>query len=224
MLLELPGVLNAAQLDKIHAVVAKTAFYDGRMTAGVAAGKVKKNEELAATQQGQELINRILMSSLGHYQRFYQAALPAAMADFIIARYQPGMAYGDHIDEPIMGAGGPKLRTDLSMTVFLNSPEDYVGGELLIRTNFGDHKIKLAAGHAVLYPSSSLHQVAPVTSGQRLVALTWIQSMVREPARREILFDLVTVRDALLQSAAGSDEHQRVDRAYANLLRMWAEV
>jgi len=224
MLLELPSLLNEAQLAKIHAVVAQAAFHDGRMSAGVAAGKVKNNEELAATQQGQELINRIVMSSLGHDQRFYQAALPRAMADFIVARYQPGMTYGDHIDEPIMGAGGGRLRTDLSLTVFLNPAEDYEGGELVIRSTFGDQPIKLAAGHGVLYPSSSLHQVAPVRSGQRLVALSWIQSMVREPARREVLFDLATVRDALHQSDSGSDAHQRVDRSYANLLRMWAEV
>lgn len=224
MLLELSGVLNEAQLGKIHSIVDHAAFHDGRMTAGIAASKVKNNEELAATQQGQELINRILMSSLGHNMQFNHAVLPNKMADFIIARYQPGMTYGDHVDEAVMGAGGPRFRTDISMTVFLNPPETYEGGELVIRTTFGDHLVKLNAGDAVIYPSSSLHRVAEVTSGTRLVALTWIQSMVREPARREVLYDLVTVRDQLDKRESGSEMHQQVDRSYANVLRMWVDV
>jgi PKHD-type hydroxylase len=224
MLLELPGLLNEAQISKIFMIAKRAAFHDGRVTAGSAAAKVKQNQELAATQEGQDLINRILMSSLGHSTAFNNAALPAKMADFIIARYQPGMTYGDHIDEPVMGSGGPRFRTDISMTIFLNPPDSYEGGELVIRTTFGDKMVKLNAGDAVLYPSSSLHKVAEVTSGQRTVALTWIQSMIRDPARREVLYDLVAVRDELNSRESGSEMHQQVDRSYANLLRMWAEV
>lgn len=223
MLLKIRGVLNEAQLNKIHEVVDRTGFQDGRLTAGSAARQVKENEELAPDAQAQQLLNRILMSSFGENMTFRNAALPNRLADFIFARYHQGMHYGDHIDEPIMGAGA-KFRTDISMTTFLNPPDSYEGGELVIRTTFGETRVKLDAGDAVLYPSASLHHVAEVRSGERLVALTWIQSQVRDPARREILFDLVQSRDSLLKEQPGSELHQRVDRSYANLLRMWAEV
>jgi len=141
-----------------------------------------------------------------------------------VARYQPGMAYGDHIDEPLMGAGGPRLRSDLSMTVFLNPPGQYEGGELVIHTGFGVQAVKLAAGDAVLYPSSSLHRVAEVTAGERLVALTWIQSDVRDAARREVLHELDKARQHLLAGDPESETARQVDRSYANLLRMWADL
>ncbi|MDX1345148.1 MAG: Fe2+-dependent dioxygenase [Sedimenticolaceae bacterium] len=224
MLLQIPGLLSQPQIDKIHDLIARSAFRDGRETAGVAARLVKSNEEMTPDEQAQQLLNRILMSSLGEQQRFHYAAMPAKLADFILARYEPGMEYGDHVDEPVMGGPGPKFRTDISMTVFLTPPESYDGGELVMRTSFGDNRVKLAAGDAVMYPSSSLHHVAKVTRGQRIVALTWIQSQVRDPARREILFDLATARDRLHEQESGSELHQRVDRSYANLLRMWAEV
>lgn len=224
MLLQIPGLLNQPQIDKIHELITRSAFRDGRETAGVAARLVKSNEEMMPDEQAQQLLNRILMSSLGEQQRFHYAAMPAKLADFILARYEPGMEYGDHVDEPVMGGPGPKFRTDISMTVFLTPPESYDGGELVMRTSFGDNRVKLAAGDAVMYPSSSLHHVAKVTRGQRIVALTWIQSQVRDPARREILFDLATSRDRLHEQESGSELHQRVDRSYANLLRMWAEV
>jgi len=224
VLLQIPGLLNQPQIDKIHDLVGRSAFRDGKATAGVAARLVKRNEEMTPDEQAQQLLNRILMSSLGEQQLFHYAAMPAKLADFILARYDPEMEYGDHVDEPVMGGPGPKFRTDISMTVFLTPPESYDGGELVIRTSFGDNRVKLAAGDAVIYPSSSLHHVAKVTSGQRVVALTWIQSQVRDPARREILFDLATTRDRLHEQESGSELHQRVDRSYANLLRMWAEV
>ncbi|MEJ2307719.1 MAG: Fe2+-dependent dioxygenase [Gammaproteobacteria bacterium] len=224
MLLQIPGLLNRPQIDKIHEITGRAGFQDGKATAGVAARLVKNNEEMTTDEQAQQLLNRILMSSLGQQQRFHLAAMPAKLADFIIARYNPEMHYGDHVDEPVMGGPGPKFRTDISMTVFLTPPESYAGGELVIRTAFGENRVKLPAGDAVMYPSSSLHHVARVTRGQRIVALTWIQSQVRDPARREILFDLATTRDQLHEQESGSDLHQRVDRSYANLLRMWAEV
>ena len=224
MLLKIPGLLNQPQIDKIHEITGRSGFQDGSATAGVAARLVKHNAEMIPDEQVQQLLNRILMSSLGQQQFFHYAAMPAKLADFILARYDPGMEYGDHVDEPVMGGPGPKFRTDISMTVFLTPPESYEGGELVIKTAFGENRVKLGAGDAVIYPSSSLHHVAKVTSGQRIVALTWIQSQVRDPARREILFDLATTRDLLHEQESGSEMHQRVDRSYANLLRMWADV
>ena len=164
------------------------------------------------------------MSSLGHNERFRSAALPNQMADFILSRYTRGMYYGDHVDEPIMGMGGPKFRTDLAMTLFLSDPNSYVGGELLIQTAYGENRVKLAAGSAILYPAGSLHRVDEVTSGERLVALTWMQSFVRDAARREILFELDQVRSHLMITESQQAITKLADRSYVNLLRMWSDV
>lgn len=222
MLVVVPGLLNEAQLQKIHEIVARVGFVDGRATAGMAASRVKRNEELAPDPEAQTLVNRVLMAALGHNARFRSAALPNRMADFIIARYHPGMTYGDHVDDPIMGGG--KFRTDVSMTVFLNPPDAYDGGDLVVRTTFGEKRVKLAAGDAVVYPSASVHHVAEVTRGERLVALTWIQSFVRDAARRELLFELDQAREHYLRTDPDAETTKFVDRSYSNLLRMWGEV
>lgn len=224
MLITLKGLLNSAQIDKIREILDQAGFRDGKATAGMAAARVKKNEELDIEPKGQELLNRILMSALGHNDRFRSFALPNRLADFIFARYQPGMHYGDHVDDPIMGGQGPKFRTDVSMTVFLNEPDTYEGGELTIRTPFGEQQIKLPAGDAVVYPSASVHRVAEVIQGERLVALTWMQSFVKNAAQRELLFELDQAREHLLKTEPDADYTKNVDRSYANLLRMWAEV
>lgn len=224
MLLAIPHLLNPAQLAKVHEVLAAAEPADGRLTAGLAAARVKHNQELRPAPERMELLVRILMTSLGHNETFRLAALPHRVADPIFARYRPGMAYGEHVDDPIMGSGGPRLRTDLSLTLFLNPPETYDGGELAIRTSFGERLVKLAAGDAVLYPSSSLHRVAEVTRGERLVALTWVQSYVRDAAQRELLYELGLARERLLKEAPGAEHTGQVDRGYTNLLRMWAEL
>ena len=224
MLLTIPGLLNSAQIAKIHQTLEGAEFADGRLTAGFAAARVKNNQELKPEPERRERLIRILMASLGHNETFRFAALPHRVADPIFARYTPGMTYGDHVDDPIMGTQGPRFRTDVSMTVFLNDPESYDGGELAMRTPFGDRQVKLPAGDAVLYPSSSLHRVTPVTRGERLVALTWVQSYVRAPARRELLYELNLAREHLLKEAPGTDTTGYVDRSYANLLRMWGEL
>jgi len=222
VLIEIHELLNPAQLQKIHQLLQDGAFVDGKLTAGMAAARVKDNQELQQDPQLLQRLYRILMASVGQNARFRSFALPHRVADFIFARYQPGMHYGDHVDDPIMGGG--KFRTDVSMTVFLNDPEAYDGGELVIRTPFGDQRVKLAAGSAVVYPSSSVHHVAEVTRGERLVALTWIQSFVRGAAQRELLFELDQAREHLLRTEPDSEHAKAVDRSYANLLRMWADV
>ncbi|MCG6861608.1 MAG: Fe2+-dependent dioxygenase [Chromatiaceae bacterium] len=224
MLLKIPGLLNQAQIEKIHQVLADATFVDGKLTAGFAAARVKDNLEMRADPERMKLLIRIIMASLGHDETFRFGVLPHRVADPIFARYEPGMTYGDHVDDPIMGVTGPRFRTDVSMTIFLNPPEAYDGGELSIRTSFGERRIKLLAGDAVVYPSSSLHQVVPVTRGERLVALTWIQSYVRDPAQRELLYELNLAREKLLKEAEEEETTGYVDRSYANLLRMWAEV
>ena len=224
MLLEIPGLLNEAQLNKIDEVLAKAEFVDGKLTAGSAASRVKHNEEMKAEPKSMELLIRILTSAMAHNRTFRSAVLPYRMADPIFARYQSGMTYGDHVDDPLMGHSGQRFRTDVSMTVFLRSPESYQGGELVIGTTFGRQQVKLKAGSAVIYPSSSLHHVAPVTGGERLVALAWIQSYVRDPARRELLYELDQAREHLLHDAPEDPHTALVDKSYVNLLRMWSDV
>ncbi len=133
------------------------------------------------------------------------------------------MAYGDHVDDPVMGPG-PRYRSDIAITVFLSDPESYDGGELVIRTSFGDRAVKLAAGEAIMYPASSQHHVAEVTRGERLVAVTWVQSLVRDPVKRELLYELNLAREKLLRELPDAEETARVNTAYVNLVRMWADL
>jgi PKHD-type hydroxylase len=224
MLLTIPELFNTAQIAKIHETVADAAFVEGKLTAGFAAGRVKQNQEMRPDPERMQRLIRIIMASLGHHETFRFGVLPHRVADPIVARYAPGMAYGEHVDDPIMGSSGPRFRSDVSMTIFLNDPASYEGGELSIRTPFGEQRIKLAAGDAVVYPSSSLHRVLEVTRGERLVALTWIQSYVRDPARRELLYELNLAREHLLKSAPEEDTTAYVDRSYANLVRMWSDL
>ena len=224
MLLEIARVLNEAQLAKVNEILAGSEFVDGKLSAGMAARQVKLNEELKKEPKQMELLLRILVSSLAHNKIFNSAALPYRMADPIFARYRAGMHYGDHVDDAIMGKSGPRFRSDNSMTLFLRDPESYQGGELVIRTSFGARKVKLAAGDAVIYPSSSLHHVAEVTAGERMVALLWVQSHVRDPAQRELLYELNQAREQLLQQAPEDETTKLVDRSFSNLVRMWSDV
>lgn len=224
MLLEIPELLNPAQLAKIREVLAGANFVDGRLTAGKAAARGKRNEELAQDPATLSLLYRILMSTLGHHEAFRRFVLPYRVADFIFARYQPDMRYDDHVDDPIMGGAGGKFRSDVSMTIFLQPAESYDGGELVIRTSYGDKRVKLEAGGAVIYPSASVHRVEAVTRGERLVALTWIQSFVRDAARRELLYELDRAREHLLNTEPDAESTKLVDRSYVNLLRMWSDL
>ena len=224
MLVEIEGLLQSAQLKKIEEILSQATFVDGKLTAGKAAQRVKRNEELRGEPQQMELLIRILTSAMAHNATFRSAVLPYRMADPIFARYQPGMTYGDHVDDPLMGLSGQRFRSDVSMTIFLREPETYTGGELVVRTTFGEKRVKLKAGSAVIYPSSSLHHVAEVTGGERLVALAWIQSYVRDPAQRELLYELDLAREHLLETAPDVQTTGLVDKSYANLLRMWSDV
>jgi len=164
------------------------------------------------------------MGSLARHPVYRAGALPLYVASPLYARYRPGMTYGDHLDDPIMGAEGVKYRSDIALTVFLNPPQEYDGGELVIRTPAGDQAVKLEAGDAVLYPAGTLHRVSPVSRGERLVAVTWVQSLVRDPSRREILYGLNAAREKLLREAPDALETAQVNAAYLNLIRMWSEL
>ncbi len=224
MLLEIPSVLGPRDLQRVRALLAEVPFVDGRSSAGSAAREVKRNEEAAGDDARLRDLNAIVMGNLVRHPWYQHAALPHRVASPFYARYRPGMTYGDHVDDPIMGPAQGRYRTDLSITIFLSGPEEYEGGELVIHTQFGPREVKLEAGHAVLYPSSSRHRVAPVTRGERLVAVTWVQSLVRDPARRELLWELGRARDRLLAKWPEAEETRQVDKSYVNLLRMWAEL
>ena len=224
MLLQIPKVLSKDKLTVIQAILAKSQFIDGKLSAGMAAERVKNNEEIAGDAREIQQLNNLVMGSLVQHPVYQSATLPIKIASPFYARYRPGMTYGDHVDDPVMGPAQGRYRSDVSTTVFLNEPDSYEGGELVIRTSFGDQQIKLPAGYAVVYPSSSLHHVAEVTQGERLVAVTWAQSMVRDAAKRELLYELNQARENLLKQRPEEDATKRVDVAYVNLIRMWAET
>ncbi len=223
MMLQLRHVIDAGQLKVIRQALKDAPFVDGKLSAGMRAKQVKSNQELAQESEIANALNKIVMGNLYNSPEFRSAALPHRVATPYFAKYSPGMTYGDHIDDPVMG-DAQRFRCDVACTVFINDPSDYDGGELVVRTTFGDKTVKLPGGDAVVYPASSLHQVAPVTRGERLVAVTWIQSLVRDPAKRELLYELNLAREKLMHDAPSADETSHVDHAYTNLVRMWAEV
>jgi len=224
MLVEIRNLLSPEQLQNIRQHLEKGEFVDGRLSAGSAASKVKNNQELSQAGQLTDYLNNLVMGTLLAHPTYQAAVMPFRVASPFYARYRPGMRYGDHVDDPIMGPPGGQYRTDVSTTVFLNEANEYEGGELVINTSFGEHKVKLNAGDAVTYPSSSLHHVAEVSDGERLVAVTWAQSMVRDPAQRELLYTLYQAKEKLLMERPDDEETAQVNTAYVNLVRMWAEM
>ncbi|GMQ87803.1 MAG: Fe2+-dependent dioxygenase [Gammaproteobacteria bacterium] len=224
MLLVIPDVLDSRKLSQVRSLLDQGRFISGRLSAGKNAKRVKHNEELQSGARQMEQLNSLVMGSLVQHSLYQAAVMPYRIATPYYARYTRGMSYGDHIDDPVMGPPGGQYRSDVSTTVFLNGPDDYVGGELVIRTVYGDQSVKPAAGHAIIYPSSSLHHINEVTSGERLVAVTWAQSMLRDPDKRELVFQLYQARESLLQTFPDCEATTQVDHAYVNLLRMWSEL
>jgi PKHD-type hydroxylase len=222
--LHLKNVLTRDQLQLVRDVLSRAKFVDGKLSAGMAARLVKNNVELDREAPEIARLNSVVMNSLVQHPDYRAGALALKVATPFYARYTPGMHYGDHVDDPIMGSDGGLYRTDIAITIFLNEPESYDGGELVVRTAFGDNRVKLPAGDAVLYPASSLHRVAEVTRGERLVAVTWAQSAVRDPARRELLYGLNQAREKLLRESPQAPETAQINTAYVNLVRMWSEV
>ena len=224
MLITIPDVLDNNELAVVHDFISQAKFVDGKLSAGSEAIDVKNNLEMQTSDQQMAQLNNLVMGKLVKHPVYLNAAMPAKIASPFYAKYSKGMQYGNHIDDPIMGPAGQRYRTDLSITVFLNSPKDYDGGELVVQTAFGEQRVKLEAGNAVMYPSGSTHRVAEVTRGERIVAVTWLQSMVRDPAQRELLYRLSQARDILLDKSKGEEETELVSNTYINLVRMWSDV
>jgi len=224
MLLHLEAVLKNDEILLVQEWLSQATFVDGRLSAGAAARRVKNNEELEGGAAQLDRLNNQVMGALARHPDYRAGALALRVAAPYFARYRPGMSYGDHLDDPIMGTDAGLYRSDIAITIFLNPPQAYGGGELVIRTACGDQALKLPAGDAVLYPAGSLHRVNPLTHGERVVAVTWAQSLVRDPAKRELLYGLHAAREKLLEGAPDAIETAQVNAAYLNLIRMWSEI
>jgi PKHD-type hydroxylase len=223
MLVRLQGVLNSEQVQVAADLLSRCTFADGVESAGARAGRVKRNLEAAGGQSSLTPVNNLVMGALLRHPDYRAAALARSVAAPFYSRYRSGMHYGSHIDDPIMGGSAP-YRSDIAITIFLSDPAAYGGGELAIESRFGPQAIKLPAGDAALYPASNVHEVRPVTSGERLVAVTWVQSLVRDAHKRELLFELHQAREQMLREAPESEAAQRLEVVYANLVRLWAEI
>ncbi len=184
---------------------------------------MKNNLQLKKQAPGAEEIKKSIVKALSQNDEFQRVAIPKVVQKPLISRYRKGMNYGLHVDDALMG-GDCKVRTDLSVTLFLNDPSEYDGGELAVETAMGEEQIKLPAGTAVVYASGALHRVAPVSRGERIAAVTWVESHVRDPLQREVLSDLDLIRRRLAEVSPDSRETDLAFKTYANLLRMWAET
>ena len=224
MLLRIHSVLDRNELELVRRMLANAAFVDGKLSAGQAAKRVKNNQEVDRHAREIEQLNNLVMGKLVQHPVYRSGALPLRVAAPYYARYTPGMQYGDHVDDPVMGTDGTLYRSDVSITVFISDPAGYEGGELVINTPFGEQQVKLPAGDAVMYASSSLHRVAEVTRGERLVAVTWLQSLVRDPARRELLHELNSVRERMLVNTPDTEDAKLINKTYVNLVRMWGDL
>ena len=223
MLTLIEDLIDKATVARLQSWLAEATFEDGRVTAGGNARKVKNNEQVSADPDGgdprleemQDLVENLLWD----HGAFEAAALPKEIHEPMFSRYSPGMSYGTHMDNARIGG----MRVDLSLTLFLSEPADYDGGELVIDFATGTREIKLPAGSGVLYPTTELHRVAEVTRGQRLAAVTWVRSLVRDAAKRQILIDLKTAHYRLATQIGKTPEIDLLSRAHTNLLRRWVE-
>ena len=212
-------LLTQAEIDECKAIAASAPFVHGRISNPH--NKAKDNEQLHE-QQAYQKSSQLLMQAFGRSPEFAEFAFPAMIAPPLITRYKPGMKYGAHADAAFLPMPGQMIRSDLSCTIFLNEPETYEGGALHIRLGDGELRFKLKPGEAILYPSDTLHEVEPVTKGERLVAITFIQSRVPDPFRRNLLFDLNEVA-ALEGLNMDPQNFSRLQLVQQNLLRYWGE-
>jgi PKHD-type hydroxylase len=226
LLLQIPDVLTRDQLTHARQLLALPAWIDGRATAGPQSARVKDNSQLAESDPVARELGAMVLTALGRNPLFLAAALPLKVFPPLFNRYTGGQSFGNHVDNAVRQVNdtGVRLRTDLSATLFLSEPEDYDGGELLIEDTYGVHSVKLQAGHLVLYPSSSLHNVQAVTRGARIASFFWVQSMIREDAERTLLFDLDTAIQRLTLDMPDHPSAVQLTSVYHNLLRRWADV
>jgi len=226
MMLALPGLLDASQVRTCRAALEQAQWTDGRSTAGHLAMAAKDNEQLPLDHPLADELGRQIVTALTADPLFISAALPLRILPPRFNRYRGGGQYGNHIDNAIFQAPGSpqRVRSDISTTVFLSDPAEYEGGELVIHDTFGERQVKLPAGHAVLYPGTSLHRVAPVTRGTRYAAFCWTQSLVRSDTQRALLFEQDVAIQRLTRAGASAQILSQLTGVYHNLLRMWSEL
>lgn len=226
MLLHIPEVLSQQDVREMRQLLDAADWTDGRATVGEQGAKVKRNRQLPVDHPAAIRIGEHIRQVLARHPLFVSAALPLRTLAPLFNRYEGGEHYGFHVDGAIMRQQGTEqpLRSDVSSTLFLSDPDEYDGGELEVVDTYGTHEVKLPAGDLVLYPSSSLHRVQPVTRGARVCSFFWLQSMVRDDARRGLLFELDQNIQSLRARLGETEETVALTGTYHNLLRMWAEV
>jgi PKHD-type hydroxylase len=226
MLLHIPDVLTSEQVSDARAKLEQAEWVDGRVTAGHQSALAKDNRQLPEGHAVARHVGEQILAALQQSALFIAAALPLRVFPPLFNCYQGGQSFGNHVDNAIRQVTGTahRIRTDLSATLFLTGPDEYEGGELLVEDTYGVHRIKLPAGHMVLYPSTSLHSVRPVTKGARLASFFWIQSMIRDDGQRTLLFDLDTAIQRVGRDRPDHPAVVQLTGVYHNLLRRWAEV
>jgi PKHD-type hydroxylase len=227
MLLHVPQILSPAALERCRSIVETADWQDGRLTAGSQSEQVKNNRQLPEGAPASIAARAIVVDALAHSALFFSAALPKKTFPPLFNRYD-GSAnrFGNHIDNAVRTSTltGAWVRTDLSCTLFLTEPHEYDGGELVVEDTFGAHRVKLAAGDAILYPSSSVHRVEPVTRGSRIACFFWVESMVRSDEQRRLLFEMDQSIMALRAAHGDTEEVVRLTGCYHNLMRMWVDT
>ena len=227
MMLHIPELLTKAQVRELRALIDAADWTDGNATSGTQSALAKRNQQLPEGSAAAKAAGEAILDALSRSPLFVTAALPQTVFPPLFNRYEGGEMFGMHVDNSVRQSrdGQVRIRSDLSATVFLTEQEEYDGGELTIEGQFGEQKVKLPAGHMILYPASSLHRVTPVTRGERIASFFWIQSMVRdEPARRS-LFELdLSIQKLATRLGLGDPEVVALTGIYHNLLRRYAEV
>lgn len=229
MLLHIPQILDADQVRHMRQALETAEWTDGRETVGAQGAKVKRNQQLPDASPLRERLGQQVLAALERNALYFAAALPLRTLPPRFNRYTGGGEYGFHVDGSVMAVDRPgqprqQVRSDLSCTLFLCEPDEYDGGELIISDTYGEHEVKLPAGDLILYPSSSLHKVNPVTRGARLASFFWVQSMVRDEGRRRLLLEMDTAIQRLTASGGDAQAIVQLTGVYHNLLRGWAEV
>jgi PKHD-type hydroxylase len=226
VLLSIPNVLTPAQVTEARQLLESADWVDGKISAGHQGARVKDNMQLPVDSPAARQVGAMILKALGTNPLFMSAALPLHILPPMFNRYSGGQTFGNHVDGSIrtIPGTGHRLRTDLSCTLFFAEPGEYDGGELIIEDTYGSKSVKLPAGHMILYPSTSLHQVTPVTRGTRLCSFFWLQSMIRDNSRRSMLFDMDVAIQRLGAEMATHPSTIQLTGVYHNLLRQWAEM
>jgi PKHD-type hydroxylase len=227
MLVCVPDVLSKQEVAEFRSIMDAATWEDGRSTAGAQSALVKKNEQLPPNGEVARALGQRIVKALTINPLFISAAIPLHIFPPLFNRYGPGHHFGIHVDNAVRGdpLTGLRIRTDMSVTLFLSEPDEYDGAELIVEDYYGSHEVKLPAGHLVLYPASSLHMVTPITRGTRVASFFWLQSMVRDERARAMIFDLDNTIQTLVQRLGRDDpETVKLSGIYHNLIRYWAEV